>query len=648
MAGFLDALKGAGAPAQASPFLAALAKAPPPAAIPESQAPATATLGQRLGAIPTGFNAGVAQLLGMPVDLASAGLNLLPHSLHTPVSGAQMGQVPLSSAWFEHEMNSSPLGNLTHAPAPKDWASEILHGVSSFVPALMTGNPFESEASRMADRAGADLARIPGAKVPGQTRGPIATALRSALTRSQQKAADAGEPLGLRLTPGQRLGSKPLQQIEAAAASHAWTSGPFAKLAAGNANVMDRVAANSIGESTEPHVDTETLGDADTRLGDIFDRVRTPNVNLDVKPDDSLAFLRNLDEENEGLLPNDSKVSDHPLARTFSGLMTRAAGRAANRDAFINAMEGMATRSAGVPGEGTVDGVRFGWGPSAIGDGTADLKLLEAPDGANVGKALQKVTSLADSHGVTLAMPQAPGALAGNLENAIEALHGARFQAGGPLASNDWIPLRRPPQVTAKQLGPLSSKLGRAAYKSMTSQGGDRDLGKALFALKDHVDDTLEANLSPEGQAAYSKARGEYRNLMHLVSRGNIVNSATGHVNPVALASRLKSADRAGYLFGKNQSSLYNIARFGEAFKPVVGDSGTATRSANVFNPLEWATGGPANLAMRLYLSPKGSALASRAIDLAGGAPGAVRSLAGLPLRYPFLGPLLAAKSQAR
>jgi hypothetical protein len=75
------------------------------------------------------------------------------------------------------------------------------------------------------------------------------------------------------------------------------------------------------------------------------------------------------------------------------------------------------------------------------------------------------------------------------------------------------------------------------------------------------------------------------------------------------LANYLQQTDRQGFLYGKNQTPLYNAARFAQAFKPVVGDSGTATRLPNLFNPLELATGIPANLLSRLYLSGPGRGL---------------------------------------
>jgi hypothetical protein len=42
--------------------------------------------------------------------------------------------------------------------------------------------------------------------------------------------------------------------------------------------------------------------------------------------------------------------------------------------------------------------------------------------------------------------------------------------------------------ATGRQLQASASKLGKAAYKNMSTQSGDRDLGIALYRVKDYVD----------------------------------------------------------------------------------------------------------------------------------------------------------------
>lgn len=194
--------------------------------------------------------------------------------------------------------------------------------------------------------------------------------------------------------------------------------------------------------------------------------------------------------------------------------------------------------------------------------------------------------------------------------------------------------------ANGEQLGSLSSKLGKAAFKQMTSPSGDRDMGQALYAVKEHVDDLVEQTLNPQELAEYSAARGQYRNLMTLTSRVGIVNPSTGNISGASLANKLQQSDRQGFLFGKNQSDAYNAARFAQAFKPVVGDSGTATRTWNIADlPL----GIPSNIATRLYLTGPGGAIARGAVNtpalISNAAAATSRAIApGIQVGLPALG----------
>ena len=156
-------------------------------------------------------------------------------------------------------------------------------------------------------------------------------------------------------------------------------------------------------------------------------------------------------------------------------------------------------------------------------------------------------------------------------------------------------------EATGKQLQQLASKLGYKAAKQMTTQGGDRDLGIALYKVKDYVDNLLESGLSDDALAAFREARSQYRNLMLLTQRNGVINPSSGNIAGNALAGLLQQKDRAGFLFNKNQSDLYNAARFAQAFRPIVGDSGTATRSL-LPGLMEAAVSAPINVVSRAYL----------------------------------------------
>lgn len=165
-------------------------------------------------------------------------------------------------------------------------------------------------------------------------------------------------------------------------------------------------------------------------------------------------------------------------------------------------------------------------------------------------------------------------------------------------------------QATGRQLRNLTSKLGRKAKNQMTTPSGERELGNALFQVKDFVDDIIESGLTGEQLASYQTARQQYRILTTGLSRTNIINPSSGNVNLNALAGALRQNDKSGFLRGKNTSDLYNAARAGQAFRPIVGDSGTATRSTGAADTL---LGLPANLASRVYFSQPATRIAQGA-----------------------------------
>lgn len=154
--------------------------------------------------------------------------------------------------------------------------------------------------------------------------------------------------------------------------------------------------------------------------------------------------------------------------------------------------------------------------------------------------------------------------------------------------------------ATREQLRQLSSNMGKAARNNMTTQNGDRALGDALFAAQEVVEDSIQGTLSQAQQQAYGQAREQYRNLMTLTAKTNVVNPSSGNVSGRSLATTLMQKDRGGFTMGGNNSDMHSVARFTQAFPDIVGNSGTATRS---MGPADYLTGLPGNLLARLYLS---------------------------------------------
>mgnify|MGYP001604799443 CR=1 FL=1 len=181
------------------------------------------------------------------------------------------------------------------------------------------------------------------------------------------------------------------------------------------------------------------------------------------------------------------------------------------------------------------------------------------------------------------------------------------FEAIGPQLMNHPLVERlvkhaQKGEATGKDLGSLTSKLTREVNRQMTSAQGDRELGIALSRVKDYVDDLVAQGLSGDKLKSYEATRQQYRNFMLLTSRVGTINPATGNVNGGALANALQQVDRKGYLLGRNTSDMYNSARFAQAYKPIVGDSGTATRMP-LPSPTDFLLSLPFNLATRAYTS---------------------------------------------
>jgi hypothetical protein len=178
-------------------------------------------------------------------------------------------------------------------------------------------------------------------------------------------------------------------------------------------------------------------------------------------------------------------------------------------------------------------------------------------------------------------------------------------------------------EASGVQLQNLSSKIGKRAKNEMTSAMGDRELGTALFQLKEMVDDALSAGLSKAEQEAFATARNNYRNLMTIRTASGVVNPSSGNVSGLNLASALTRKDPQGFVFGSNQTPMYEAARFAQAFRPIVGDSGTATRSME-YSPLNMLLSMPTNLAAKAYTSAPASSVLTRAVGGTGLMPNAL------------------------
>jgi len=185
-------------------------------------------------------------------------------------------------------------------------------------------------------------------------------------------------------------------------------------------------------------------------------------------------------------------------------------------------------------------------------------------------------------------------------------------------------------EPTAAQLGSISSKLGTEAAGEMSAKGGDRALGQALFAVKDHVDQLIGSSITdPALKAEYAAALPQYRTFLTLTRRPTLLNSSTGDVNLRNLGNYLQRYDR-GFREGTNTTPLYQAARFGQASTigsrpppPILQPIKFAAYHA-VNNPIVGVLGGTAS-----RLGAPVAPLIQRGLPAAG--------IAGTPLLLPNL-----------
>jgi hypothetical protein len=138
---------------------------------------------------------------------------------------------------------------------------------------------------------------------------------------------------------------------------------------------------------------------------------------------------------------------------------------------------------------------------------------------------------------------------------------------------------------------------------SFDASGTNRVLyGKLLEAL----DDSADASLRSGGQAALADAlkvvRPQYANLKTL-EKGAVAEA--GNVSPARLASAMRTKSPAAFREGRMQGNpLYDIAKIGEAFKPLQAGSPTFERTL-MNSPISTSlAAGPAYAAARLTTSP--------------------------------------------
>lgn len=110
----------------------------------------------------------------------------------------------------------------------------------------------------------------------------------------------------------------------------------------------------------------------------------------------------------------------------------------------------------------------------------------------------------------------------------------------------------------------IRSELGSAAQAAFTS--GDASKGNALKAIQAGLDAAAKDSLSKADQQALDLVRKQYA-AFKVLTKGQVTEA--GNVSPARLATALRQQSPTGFKTGTINSDLMDIARVGQAFKPV-------------------------------------------------------------------------------
>lgn len=110
----------------------------------------------------------------------------------------------------------------------------------------------------------------------------------------------------------------------------------------------------------------------------------------------------------------------------------------------------------------------------------------------------------------------------------------------------------------------IRSELGSAAKAAFAS--GDSTKGNAIKSIQSGLDAAAKESLSAADQAALDLVRKQYA-AFKVLTKGQVVEG--GNVSAARLATALRQQNPTGFKTGTINSDLMDIARIGQAFKPV-------------------------------------------------------------------------------
>lgn len=159
---------------------------------------------------------------------------------------------------------------------------------------------------------------------------------------------------------------------------------------------------------------------------------------------------------------------------------------------------------------------------------------------------------------------------------------GARNAELGPFANDEisaqvqhGLDLAGKGDMSGSAYQTLRSRLGKRANALLGGNSSNPEVGIALNEIQSALDDAASGSLSAEDQGALRNLQQQWGNYKTL-TKSNVVTN--GDVNPTQVGIALKQYSRDAYKRGALDTPLMDIARYGEAFKSQVPNSGTPER----------------------------------------------------------------------
>lgn len=238
--------------------------------------------------------------------------------------------------------------------------------------------------------------------------------------------------------------------------------------------------------------------------------------------------------ENESALLNTGVgLASAPLAKfagdMIGGALTRSLTGRASNTALANAVGSDASKLT----------------DQAIGERSAELNALY--------RAVRSPNAMAS---VDPAMVQ-------NVANGLDASSRSAFEAN-PNVSDLLGHITGRGEASAEQLGNISTGLRQDAYGAINSEGGNRELGRALYALRDQVESRIRSTISdPELAAQYAAAPRQYGLLQDVSTNPTLLNPTTGRAKMLNIANYL-NRNFTDYSDASNKSPLYLAAKLAQ------------------------------------------------------------------------------------